>query len=320
MDISRAIFAYNHAQWYVDEVLALASVFGGDVDVVFTLDKLAIRLEEAQAAVAETSKALREAEATAAELQSRVTELDGRATGTDLFSDRLDVEKEAFEVDQENAAAAAEVERLRAELTTAESVLDQARTGAHAASFNPAAAGILEARAARTATSSRSAAVPVSSASVIPITTIPPLTSRPRRARRSSRSPTRSCSTRSTTAAAESGSSSRRPTGFTGSTATSRNATPPFGGSGAVRRPVGRPRRLDRRRHRPAPPSGPEARDDLPAGHDVVPGIRRNGVRLAGRTDPVGPDPFRGSPVFEVVPSVDVDDDVVEFTTAPSRG
>jgi murein DD-endopeptidase MepM/ murein hydrolase activator NlpD len=143
VDISRAIFAYNHAQWYVDEVLALASVFGGDVDVVFTLDKLAIRLEEAQAAVAETSKALREAEATAAELQSRVTELDDLATATDLFSERLGVEKEAFEIDQENAAAAAEVERLRAELTTAESVLEQARTGAHAASFNPAAAGIL---------------------------------------------------------------------------------------------------------------------------------------------------------------------------------
>jgi hypothetical protein len=71
-DISRAVFAYNHAQWYVDEVLALASVFGGDVDVAFTLDKLAIRLEEAQTAVAETSKALQEAESVAAELQERV--------------------------------------------------------------------------------------------------------------------------------------------------------------------------------------------------------------------------------------------------------
>jgi murein DD-endopeptidase MepM/ murein hydrolase activator NlpD len=143
-DISRAIFAYNHAQWYVDEVLGLASLFGGDVDVAFTLDKLAIRLEEAQAAVAETSKALREAESTAAELQSRVAVLDDHAAATDLLlSDRLDVEKDAFEVDQESAAAAAEVERLRAQLTTAEAVLEQARTGAHAASFNPAAAGIL---------------------------------------------------------------------------------------------------------------------------------------------------------------------------------
>jgi murein DD-endopeptidase MepM/ murein hydrolase activator NlpD len=143
-DISRAIFAYNHAQWYVDEVLALASVFGGDVDVVFTLDKLAIRLDEAQAAVAETSKALREAESKAAEIQLRLTALDDRAAATDLLlSDRLDVEKDAFEADRENAAAVAEVQRLRSQLTIDEEVLDQARTGAHAASFNPAAAGIL---------------------------------------------------------------------------------------------------------------------------------------------------------------------------------
>ena len=31
-------------------------------------------------------------------------------------------------------------------------------------------------------------------------------------------------------------------------------------------------------------------------------------------------DPFRSSPVFAVVPAVDVDEEVVEFTTAPSRG
>ena len=29
-DLSRAIFAYNHAQWYVDDVLELARLFGGD--------------------------------------------------------------------------------------------------------------------------------------------------------------------------------------------------------------------------------------------------------------------------------------------------
>ena len=29
-DLSRAVFAYNHAQWYVDDVLELARLFGGD--------------------------------------------------------------------------------------------------------------------------------------------------------------------------------------------------------------------------------------------------------------------------------------------------
>ena len=322
-DISRAMFAYNHAQWYVDEVLGLASVFGGDVDVVFTLDKLAIRLEEAQTAVAETSKALRggRVDSSGAPVARRRRSTIAPAATDMLLSDRLDVEKEAFEVDQESAAADAEVERLQAELTTAEEVLEQARTGAHAASFNPAAAGILGGPSR-----ADGYVFPVGGGARF----------RQRRPH-PSRLPRRG---------------HRRPGGLAGLRARRldrarhgrrrplRDRDPPpdgrrdplallpplatrprrAAGSGALRRPVGRPRRLDRRRHRPAPPSGPEARDELPAGHDVVPGVRRDRVRLAGRSDRAGPDPFRSSPVFAVVPSVDVDDDVVEFTIAPSRG
>src|SRR5437016_4837902 len=40
-DISRGVFAYNHAQWYVDEVLQLAQVYaGGGTEVVQNLDNL----------------------------------------------------------------------------------------------------------------------------------------------------------------------------------------------------------------------------------------------------------------------------------------
>ena len=40
-DISRAVFSYNHAQWYVDEVLQLAQSFGtGGVDATFNADPL----------------------------------------------------------------------------------------------------------------------------------------------------------------------------------------------------------------------------------------------------------------------------------------
>ena len=128
-DISGAVFSYNHAQWYVNEVLGLASLFGGDVDVVFTLDKLAIRLEEAQTAVAETSKALEEAESAAADLESRLAALDERAgLPGQLLSDRLDVEKEAFEVGQASTAADAEVERLAG---PADDRRSRARAGSH---------------------------------------------------------------------------------------------------------------------------------------------------------------------------------------------
>lgn len=145
-DISRAIFAYNHAQWYVYDVLELAALFGGggDADVVFLLDRMSIQLEDAQEAVASLSEELTAAEAREAELASRSDELAQDAANLDqLLSDRVVKAKDAFQADQVRAAASADVERLRTELAAAEATLAAARTGAQAASFTPAAAGIL---------------------------------------------------------------------------------------------------------------------------------------------------------------------------------
>jgi murein DD-endopeptidase MepM/ murein hydrolase activator NlpD len=145
-DISRAIFAYNHAQWYVDDVLGLAALFGGagESDAVFTLDRLAIALEDAQAQVASVGEALRAADERAQELQARAGRVRGEAEDLALLlSDRLSAEKDAFQAEQERDAAVAEVERLRAELELAETTLETARTGAHSASFVPAAAEML---------------------------------------------------------------------------------------------------------------------------------------------------------------------------------
>ena len=60
-----------------------------------------------------------------------------------LLSDRLVAEKTAFEAEQAHDAATAEVERLRAELELAEATLESAQSGAHSASFVPAAADML---------------------------------------------------------------------------------------------------------------------------------------------------------------------------------
>ena len=146
-DISRAIFAYNHAQWYVDDVLQLAAMFGGDIagaDAVFSLDRLSIALEEAQQRVASVSEALAAAEVLETELTA---EADERALEADdlgsLVSDRVVAEKDAFQADQERVAASAEVARLRDELAQAQADLASAQSGAHASSFAPAAAGVL---------------------------------------------------------------------------------------------------------------------------------------------------------------------------------
>lgn len=145
-DISRAIFAYNHAQWYVDDVLELAALFGGggDADVVFALDRIAIALDDAQERVASLSDALGVAEQRELELTVRADELARAADNLELLlSERLPAESDAFEADQNRAVAAAESERLRVELGLAEASLEAARSGAHSASFAPAAAGLL---------------------------------------------------------------------------------------------------------------------------------------------------------------------------------
>src|ERR687897_978993 len=141
-DIERSIFAYNHAQWYVDDVLRLAAMFGGELagaDAVFTLDRMSIALEDAQARVATLSEQLAAAEAAQAELASKSDRLNAAAADLSLLlSDRALAERDAFQSGQELAAATAKSGRLR---TQAE--LEAAESGARSASFTPAAAGVL---------------------------------------------------------------------------------------------------------------------------------------------------------------------------------
>lgn len=148
-DLPRAIFAYNHAQWYVDDVLELAALFGGgagDGAVVFTLDRLGIALDEAQAAVTSIAEDLRAAEAREQELAAGVgTAVVAVEDPGLLLSDKLVAQRELFGLDAERAQATGEVERLRTELNDAEAALEAAQSGAHAASFAPAAAGLLAA-------------------------------------------------------------------------------------------------------------------------------------------------------------------------------
>lgn len=127
-DVRRGVFAYNHADWYVEQVLELAAVYaGGGADAAFALDRLQVDLTQAQDAVTAAAAALAEAERTDAELAARA------ADDALLLSERLPLQAEAY-------AAAAEVDRLRGELAAAEAALEAAREGALPASF---AAGTL---------------------------------------------------------------------------------------------------------------------------------------------------------------------------------
>ena len=49
-DLYRGVYAYNHADWYVREVLGLADVYGASSSVVFSLDRTQQSLDGARSA------------------------------------------------------------------------------------------------------------------------------------------------------------------------------------------------------------------------------------------------------------------------------
>ena len=145
-DLRRSVFAYNHANWYVDDVLELAAVFGqGGGEATLIFDGLDQELRGAELAIVQASEALtlalRESRRKAG-AESRLLAAVGRQK---LFSDRLAAQKRATLAGVEAAAAAGRVVALREALAEAERALAAARTQAQAASFSPAAGTLLAA-------------------------------------------------------------------------------------------------------------------------------------------------------------------------------
>ena len=147
-DISRAVFSYNHAQWYVDEVLQLAQLFGsGGVDATFSLDRLEISLDNARDTVVEANRNLVRALRVLHGLGRSERTLERRATGSKLLSDRLALEQRAVQLGVRRAAAEARVADLRSSLEQAQRDLALARDRSLSASFAPAAGSLLGAPA-----------------------------------------------------------------------------------------------------------------------------------------------------------------------------
>jgi murein DD-endopeptidase MepM/ murein hydrolase activator NlpD len=142
-DLPRAIFAYNHAQWYVDEVLEGAKLYGGDDGAIgFTAAEPSVEVDGAEAAVAEAVLRLDEARRAARRLARREARLLRRAGRVELLSHRLAVERDAAQAGFLLDDAEAEVARLEEELNAAQDALEQARQGALASSVAPGLAGL----------------------------------------------------------------------------------------------------------------------------------------------------------------------------------
>lgn len=130
-DLARGIFAYNHADWYVQDVLELASTYGleGVALPPYGLTGVHVDLEEAEAKVAKLRSAYEAAAARERKLRARARWLARRAAKERLLSKRLVLRRRAVLMGLRWDAAAAQATRLQDELAAAEEALTQARTG-----------------------------------------------------------------------------------------------------------------------------------------------------------------------------------------------
>ena len=110
-DLYRAVYAYNHADWYVKEVLDLANLYGSNSGVAFSLDRLQVSLDTARSAVVAASERLIAAHEALGVLDKEVARRQARAARAPLLSDRLELEARAGRVAARRDAASALVDQ-----------------------------------------------------------------------------------------------------------------------------------------------------------------------------------------------------------------
>jgi murein DD-endopeptidase MepM/ murein hydrolase activator NlpD len=145
-DIGGAIFSYNHADWYVREVLDYAQLFGNaGVDATFDLDRLQVALDRAQTNMAKASERLRAAQRDERNRLRRRDALLSRAQTATLLSRQIDLQRRAALADVAAQAAHRRVVRAGSALDAARADLERAREQSRAPAFAPAAGTMLEA-------------------------------------------------------------------------------------------------------------------------------------------------------------------------------
>jgi murein DD-endopeptidase MepM/ murein hydrolase activator NlpD len=143
-DISRAVFAYNHADWYVNEVLQLANVFGnGGPTETANLQQLQGALDDARNKVIAANDALVTALARERAVVRVARKLEARVESAQLLSDRLSAERDATVYGALLYRAHAASERAHSTLRDAEASLQTAERNAEAPSFAPGTSSVL---------------------------------------------------------------------------------------------------------------------------------------------------------------------------------
>jgi murein DD-endopeptidase MepM/ murein hydrolase activator NlpD len=127
-DIAGAVFAYNHAQWYVDQVLQLAQQYdAGGSPFANALQDAQQQLDAAKQVILDANGRLLDAQALLAKLQKREEKLLLKAQRAPTFSDQRSAQKLAVQLDFRVQAAQAEVSARQVELQSAQDALTAAR-------------------------------------------------------------------------------------------------------------------------------------------------------------------------------------------------
>ena len=143
-DISGAVFSYNHADWYVQEVLDLARVYGsGTVAQTADLQRLQQKLEQARRRVVAANKVLAAAQDRERQLIGVSAQLHAGIDATRLLSDRLAAQRRAVQFDVHLDTARSDVEAAQIGLANAQLGLHTAQQKAEAPSFTPAVGSLM---------------------------------------------------------------------------------------------------------------------------------------------------------------------------------
>ena len=147
-DISRAVFSYNHADWYVREVLDLAQVYGnGTIAQTADLEHLQRAIDAARKRLVRANQLLLAARAREDDYRDASQRLHARVDEAALLSDRLAAQHRAVLYDVRVDAARAATEAAQARVDEAQQALETARQNAQAPSFTPAVGTLLGAPA-----------------------------------------------------------------------------------------------------------------------------------------------------------------------------
>ncbi|MFL5951723.1 MAG: lytic murein transglycosylase [Gaiellaceae bacterium] len=143
-DISRAVFSYNHADWYVQEVLDLARVYGnGTIAQTADLQHVQQLLDQARARVVAANKVLGVAVDRERSLRQVSARLHEKIDTAALLSDRLSAERRAVQFDVRVDSARSALDVAQAAFERAQAGLETAQQNAQAPSFTPSVGSLM---------------------------------------------------------------------------------------------------------------------------------------------------------------------------------